>query len=163
MAIPSAARSAIPVRLYGLVLILSVPVAVATATEIGNQDITYGAGFSLLLAIAGIVQAVHAPWFQGRRSQRIMSIGLACYLAFVVVGEPLAFRNFDGRTATGLLIPAGWLVPIILAGMWFARRRYWFQAIAALGFLFVSESLIARNMHFGESGFLEFKYLRRGK
>jgi hypothetical protein len=63
----------------------------------------------------------------------LASVCLPVYLAFVTVADP--FVSIDGTRAAGLLMPAAWLIPVVVAGLWFARRRRWPQAFAAAVFL----------------------------
>jgi len=74
---------------------------------------------------------------------------LACHIAIATLFEP--FLSFDGGSVTGLLSPTGWLVPVALAGVWFASQRCWPQVSAAVVFLAAGAALMTFNMHWLDS------------
>lgn len=111
-----------------------------------------GASLSVLLMIAGTVQTSRSRPIQGRTIRLVLSGLLIGYCGFTMMWEP--FTSMNGRGVQRLTFTIAWLIPLLLAAVWFARRRSWLQAIAVALFLFASVDLIAYNLHRGIAGFM---------
>lgn len=140
-----------------LVLLLAVPAGVGLGRVVGHPGDPPHL-FTLLalvaggLAVAGVAKEVADP-AAGRSVRALVSVGLTCYLAAVTLAEP--FLHFDGGRAVGLLWPMAWLVPVVAAGVWFARRQRWAQVAGAAVFLTAAAALLTFNMHWRDpAGFV---------
>jgi hypothetical protein len=115
---------------------------------------TLGAGLSFLLLITGTILTSRSRPTQDRDVRLTVSLLVIGYCTMTVVCEPFLLLGDRGVGVQRLILPIGWLIPLLLAAVWFARRRCWFQAIGVALFIFVSVGLITYNLYRGYAGFL---------
>ena len=81
--------------------------------------------FALAVLTVGAGQAFYRPG--GVRADTVGVVGVGLHCCVVMAAEP--FLDVPG-TFAGLVGKAAWVAPLLVAAMWFARRRLWWAAPA---------------------------------
>jgi hypothetical protein len=117
----------------------------------GDLGIFPEVGLSLILLLAGTIQTASRQSSIRLTDRLVLSGLLLGYCTLTVVVGP--FIIFPDRDVTRFIVSIGWLAPILLGGVWFARRRCWLQAIGAGLFLFVYVTPVVLYMIWGKRCF----------
>jgi hypothetical protein len=131
-------------------IVLAGALLVFWAGDLVSLGMLPGIGLSLILLLTGTIQTASRQSSIGLTDRLFLSGLLLGYCALTVLVYP--FFIVPDRDVTRFILPVGWLAPILLCGVWFARRRCWLQAIGAGLFLFVYATGIMVYMIWGERG-----------
>jgi hypothetical protein len=153
----SSPRRTVPVVVYYLALLVIVPAGVLVGGRGGYRiepAFPLGAQLSMLLLVAGIVLTANTRPIKDQTGKLIVSVLVVGYCAMSTVVDPFLYMSREPGVER-FIVPLVCLVPILLGGMWLARRGCWLQALGAALFVFVSLMLLSFNVNYGLAGFFQ--------
>jgi hypothetical protein len=108
---------------------------------------------ALILLVVGVVSALRSDSPRRTRLTGAWLSGIAVvYCAAVMVAEPFLDPPWD---ASGVLVVATWVAPLVIAGVVLVRVRCWWGVAGVGVFLLTCVWLVTLNMHMRDlSGFL---------